>query len=57
MLSFKNFREDLRYDDGDVKYLKLAKRMIIFKNNVMEIQIEDIHKHYQFLSDKIRNDY
>ena len=56
-LGFKNFLEDFRNEDGDFKYLKIAKEMIIYNRNVMQIQMEDILKHNQFLSDEIRNDY
>ena len=53
MLSFKNFLEDFRNDDDDVKHLNLAKGMIIYNRNVIQLQIEDIQKHNQFL----RKDY
>ena len=31
--------------------------MIIFNRNVMHIQMEDIQKHNQFLSDKVKEDF
>jgi hypothetical protein len=56
-LGIKNFFKDFKNENGDIKYLKLAKEMIIYNRNVMQIQMEDILKHNQFLSDEIRNDY
>ena len=56
-LSFTNLLEDFKNDDGDVKSIKLAKEMISYNKNEMQIKIEDIYTHNQFLSDKISNDY
>ena len=51
-LSFTNLLEDFKNDDGDVKSIKLAKEMISYNKNEMQIKIEDIYKHNQFLSDQ-----
>ena len=56
-LSFRNFLEDFRNSDGDVKYLRRAKEMISYSRKVMDIEIDDIQKHNQFLSDEVRKDY
>ena len=56
-LSFRNFLEDFKDDAGDFKYVKIAKEMIAYNRNELQIQIEDILKHNQFLSEKISSDY
>ena len=57
VLSFKNFLEDFKNDDGDIKYVKIAKEIIAYKRNELHIQIEDIIKHNQFLREKMSSDY
>ena len=51
-LSFMNFLEDLKNDDGDIKYVKIAKEMIAYNRNELQIQIGDILKHNKLLGDQ-----
>jgi hypothetical protein len=56
-ISFRNFLDDFKSEDGDLKYLKQAKEMVSFQGNVLHIDMKDMHKHNQFLSERVRNDY
>ena len=37
--------------------MKIAKEMVTFNKNVMNVSLKDIHKHSQVLSEKVKNDY
>ena len=56
-ISFRNFLSDFKDKNNEVKYLKLAKEMKIYKGNVLHISIDDIHAFNQHLSESIRNDH
>ena len=55
-ISFRNFLSDFKDKNDEQKYVKLAREMISYNQNVMHIPISDIEEYNQHLSEKIRAD-
>ena len=49
--------EDFLDEEGELKYIKLAREMNTFNRNMMHVSVKDMEKHNQFLSEKVKSDY